>query len=201
MKYENVQLFDSQISIPVAETYKDCVELIRSDFYRFSEKRVSLFRMWITSLYYSGFAYNFWLRFSSYRGGLFPFCRLMLYLISEHTHIHISYKCRIGYGLYLGHGVDMIVNPLAIIGNNCNLSQFLSIGSNTGHSCVIGDNVYIGPNVCIVEDVKIGNNATIGAGSVVIRDINHNATAVGVPAKVVSYDNPGRYIYSRYKRR
>lgn len=201
MKYEYIQLYNSQIEIPIAETYKDCIELIRSDYYRFSEKRVSLLKMWIISLYSSGFAYNFWLRLSSYKGWMFPFCRLMLFLVSEHTHIHISYKSKIGYGLYLGHGLDMIVNPLAIIGNNCNISQFLSIGSNTGHSCIIGDNVYVGPNVCIVEDVKIGSNSTIGAGSVVIKDIPDNATAVGVPAKVISFNNPGKYIYSRFTKK
>ena len=198
MKYEYIQLYNRQLKIPKAESYKDCIELIRSDYYRFSQVRASLLKMWIVSLYSSGFAYNFWLRLSSYKGWMFPFCRLMLFLVSEHTHIHISYKCRIGYGLYLGHGIDMIVNPLAIIGNNCNLSQFLSIGSNTGHSCIIGDNVYVGPNVCIVEDVRIGSNSTIGAGAVVIKDIPDNATAVGVPAKVISYSNPGQYIYSRY---
>jgi serine O-acetyltransferase len=201
MKYENVQLYDGQVSIPIAESYKDCIELIRSDYYRFSRKRVSLFRMWVTSLYSTGFTYNFWLRLSSYKGWLFPVCRFFLFLASEHTHIHISYKTRIGYGLYLGHGVDMIVNPLAVIGNNCNLSQFLSIGSNTGHSCIIGDNVYVGPHVCIVEDVKIGNNATIGAGAVVIKDIPDNATAVGVPAKIISFDKPAQYIFSKYERR
>ena len=198
MKYERVSLYDDIIKIPIAESYKDCIELIRSDYYRFTEKRVPLLKMFFKTLYSSGFAYNFWLRLSSHKGWLFPFCRFMLFLISEHTHIQISYKTRIGYGLYLGHGIDLIVNPMAIIGNNCNLSQFLSIGSNTGHSCIIGDNVYVGPHVCIVENVLIGSNVTIGAGAVVIKDIPKNATAVGVPAKVVSYEKPGCYIFSRY---
>ena len=80
-----------------------------------------------------------------------------------------------------------------------NISQFLSIGSNKGTPAVIGDNVYIGPNVCIVEDVHIGNNATIGAGAVVVKDVPENATVVGVPAKVISYDNAGCFIKNRYQ--
>ena len=55
-----------------------------------------------------------------------------------------------------------------MIGNNYNISQFLSIGSNHGTPAVIGDNVYIGSHVSIVENVKIGDNTTIGVEILVI---------------------------------
>lgn len=51
---------------------------------------------------------------------------------------------------------------------------------------MIGDNVYIGPSVCIVENVSIGNNATTGAGTVVVKDVPANMTVAGVPAEVIS---------------
>ena len=72
----------------------------------------------------------------------------------------MSRNTKVGY--YIGHGGPIVVNPIAEIGNNCNLYQFTTIGSNHNHAAKIGDNTYIGPNVCIVEDVKIGNNVTIG---------------------------------------
>lgn len=112
--------------------------------------------------------------------------------------IQLSRHTKVGYGLYIAHGGPIVVNSTAIIGNNCNLSQFTTIGSNKGHAAKIGDNTYIGPNVCIVEDVTIGNNVTIGAGSVVTKDIPDNATAVGNYAKVINYNNPGRYISRRW---
>lgn len=114
------------------------------------------------------------------------------------TGIWIQARTQIGYGLYIGHGIGLVVNPTARIGNNCNLSQFMTIGANDGKAAVIGDNVYIGPSVCIVEDVEIGNNATIGAGAVVVKDVPMNATVAGVPAKIISYKSPGRYIGNRW---
>ena len=112
--------------------------------------------------------------------------------------IQIPYETKVGYGLYIGHGGPVIVNPTASIGNNCNLSQFVTIGSNEGKAAYIGDNTYIGPSVCIVENVTIGNNVTIGAGSVVTKDIPDNATAVGNYAKVINYNAPGIYIKNRW---
>ena len=106
----------------------------------------------------------------------------------NHQQIQILRKTKIGYGLYISHGGPVVVNPSTVIGNNCNLSQFVTIGSNEGKAAVIGDNVYIGPNTCIVEDVCIGDNATIGAGSVVVSDVPPNSTVVGVPGKVVKQD-------------
>jgi serine O-acetyltransferase len=85
-----------------------------------------------------------------------------------------------------------------VIGNNCNLSQFTTIGSNCGQAATIGDNVYIGPNVCVVENVRIGNNVTIGAGSVVVKSIPDNATAAGNYAKVLNFNHPARFIQNKW---
>ena len=124
----------------------------------------------------------------------------ILYKLSPVKHqIQLPQQTKVGYGLFISHGGPVVVNPNAVIGNNCNLSQFTTIGSNEDKGAVIGDNTYIGPNVCIVEDVKIGNNVTIGAGSVVTKDIPDNATAVGNYAKVVNYNNPGRFVNNRWK--
>jgi serine O-acetyltransferase len=112
--------------------------------------------------------------------------------------IQLPRQTTVGYGLFIGHGGPIVVNSTAVIGNNCNLSQFTTIGTNHGQAAVIGDNTYIGPNVCIVENVKIGSNVTIGAGSVVTKDIPDNATAVGNYAKVIHFNNPGRYISNRW---
>jgi serine O-acetyltransferase len=92
----------------------------------------------------------------------------------------------------------IVINETAVIGNNVNISQFTTIGSNDGRAAIIGDNVYIGPSVCIVEHLEIGNNSSIGAGSVVTKDVPENATVAGVPAKVLNFNSPARYIKNRW---
>ena len=133
--------------------------------------------------------------------GLERFFGHFLWMINRNRgNIVIPRKTQIGYGLYIGHNGPIVVNPTAVIGDNCNLSQFVTIGSNSNHAATIGNNVYIGPSVCIVEDVTIGDNVSIGAGSVVTKDIPANATAAGNYAKVLNYNNPGRFVHRRWPR-
>ena len=140
------------------------------------------------------FRYSFWMRLASAGGGAGLIAKAL------HKHYTIKYgiqiprNTKIGYGFYIGHGVGVVINGGTTIGNNVNISQFLSIGTNKGTPATIGDNVYIGPNVCIVEDVKIGNNTLIAAGAVVICDIPENTTVVGCPAKVIGENKHPEYI-------
>ena len=144
------------------------------------------------------FAYNFWFRLASFKNPFYYFAKFKHFRLTRRYGIQIPAGTKIGYGFYIGHGVGIVINGKTIIGNNVNVSQFLSIGSTKGTPATIGDNVYIGPNVCVVEDVKIGNNTTIGAGAVVINDVPDNATVVGVPAKVVSYNANSRLVHNKY---
>jgi len=110
----------------------------------------------------------------------------MLKRMSKRYGLQIPINTQIGPGLYIGHGLCVVIHPNTKIGKNCNLSQFTTIGSNHDTPACIGDNVYIGPNVCIVEDVKVGDNAVIGAGAVVVKDVPAGKTVGGNPAKVIS---------------
>ena len=58
----------------------------------------------------------------------------------------------------------------------------------------IGDNVYLGPGAKIFGKIQVGNNAAIGANCVVTRDVPDNGVAVGIPAKVISYEGSTGYI-------
>ena len=179
---------------------KELFRYVISDYYRYTGINGSAISI-IKYLFFGRnhcFNYCFWLRFASRKNVLFPLALFMHKRLTVKYGIQIPRTTRIGYGFYIGHGIGIVINGGTTIGNNVNISQFLSIGSNKGTPAVIGDNVYIGPNVCVVEDVHIGNNVTIGAGAVVIKDIPENATVAGVPAKVLNYDMPERYIRHKY---
>lgn len=174
------------------------IALIKSDLYRYTGKVG--FKTFIINYFYNrSFKYSLWYRLSKQKGVIGFFSKVKLKLLIWSTGIDIPPGVVIGSGLYIGHGQSIVINPTTIIGDNCNISQFVSIGANEGNAAIIGSNVYIGPNVCIVENVRIGNNVTIGAGAVVTKDIPDNATVAGAPARVLNFNNPGRYIHYQWK--
>ena len=187
MRTEKIKMGDTILNIPIAENYKDCITLIKSDQFRLTGKNESFIQILFKKIKPFSNSLLFWLRLSSYKGVLYPICRILYEINSIRYGVQISPSTKIGYGFYIGHGICMVVNPRTIIGNNVNLSQFVNIGTNHNTPAIIGDNVYIAPHVSIVEDVKIGNNSSIGAGAVVTKDIPENATAAGVPAKILNF--------------
>lgn len=171
-------------------------EFLKSDLYRYSGKK-SIKSFLDCYRKEAGFRFSVAYRLINSKG-LEKIVGIFLWVIRNKQLIQISRHTKIGYGLYISHGGPVVVNPTTMIGNNCNLSQFVTVGSNEAKAAVIGDNVYIGPNCCIVEDVEIGNNVTIGAGSVVTKNLPENSTCAGNYAKVLNFNNPGRYIQNKY---
>jgi len=199
MKTENFKQNNGEfIRIPVPESYRDCLMLIKSDHYRQTGKVESLWKIIRNNRKSCNSSLLFWFRLCQYRGTFFRlFCHIY-YKVSRKANIYLPPMTRIGYGFDIGHGMSMVINGGTIIGNNVCLSHFVSIGTNHDTPAIICDNVYIGPNSNIIEDVCIGSNATIGAGTVVTKDIPSDATAVGSPARVINYDKPARYIKNPY---
>lgn len=192
MKKEFYSCNEEQICIPIPENYRDCLTLVKSDYFRKLGFYPSLLSIALDLINPFKNSILFWLRFSSIkRGGI---CRIMYNINSIIHQVQIPPETKIGYGFYIGHGICIVINSGTVIGNNVNISQFLNIGTNHNTPAVIGDEVYIGPHVCVVEDVNIGSKSTIGAGAVVTKNVPKCATVVNVPSKVINYDNPCRYI-------
>lgn len=124
-----------------------------------------------------------------------PFLIIYRIVIEWILGVEIPFRTRIGKCLKLYHGQSLIINNKTIIGANCTLRQSTTIGNkmlsnNTWSGCpVIGNSVDIGCNVVIIGPIIIGDNVTIGAGSVVTKHIKSNVIVAGNPAKVIKEKN------------
>jgi len=125
---------------------------------------------------------------------LIPYLGLYKFWIEWVFGIEIPYGTKIGKGLIVYHGVGLIINYGTVIGSNCTLRHNTTLG-NKGHALnndcpIIGDNVNIGAQVCILGKVTVGDYAIIGAGSIVTKDVPAYAVVAGNPAKVLKYLTP-----------
>ncbi len=199
MKFEEYKSrTDEIISVPIPESYKDCVEMIRSDFFRYYGVQTGLFSMFLKTLTSPPFALTFWLRLAQIKGCFYWIAKIIHRHYSQKFGFQIFPSMKIGYGFCLGHAIDIIINPYTVIGNNVCIDQFVNIGSTKNTFAVIGNNVHIFPMSCVVNDVHIGSNATIGAGAVVVKDVPKDATVAGAPAKVLNYNRPGHFIGNKW---
>lgn len=105
--------------------------------------------------------------------------------------IEVGKNVKIGPGLRLPHPMGIIIAPNSEIGHDCDLYAgvrlVLSHGNKQGP--ILGAHVFMGDGAKAVGAVKIGDHAIIGVSAVVTKDIPANATAIGIPAKVITYDN------------
>ena len=108
------------------------------------------------------------------------------------TGIEIHPGATIGKGLVIDHGSGVVIGETAEIGDNCTLYQGVTLGGtgkDTGkRHPTLGNNVMVGAGAKVLGPFRIGDNSKIAAGAVVLSEIPSNATAVGIPARVVRRD-------------
>lgn len=105
------------------------------------------------------------------------------------TGIEIHPAAEIGKGLFIDHGMGVVIGETTIIGDNCTLYQGVTLGG-TGKEHgkrhpTLGDNVMIGAGAKVLGPFRVGDNARVAAGAVVLDEVPDNATAVGIPARIV----------------
>lgn len=122
---------------------------------------------------------------------------LLVYAVLDMVFVRIAAgseipaECHIGKGFQIPHATGIVIRKNVRIGDNVVILHQVTIGANPpsrarkGGSPKIGNNVYIGAGAKILGPVSVGDNARIGANAVVVQDVPANATAVGVPARVV----------------
>lgn len=173
-----------------------CKELIKTDLCRYG-KGIGFKAMCVAYFKVPGFRYMFWFRIASYhmsKKSLFlgAISWIMLRHYSYLFGIEIPRGTNIGKGFYIGHFSGIVVSGAAVIGDNCNISQGVTIGvagkgENRGVP-QLGNNVYMAAGAKLIGKIKVGNNVAIGANAVVTKDVPDNAVVVGIPAKVISME-------------
>ena len=105
------------------------------------------------------------------------------------TGIEIHPGAKIGKGVFIDHGMGVVIGETSEIGDRCLLYQGVTLGG-TGKDRgkrhpTLQENVVIGAGAKILGAIKIGSNTRIGAGSVVVKNVAKNCTVVGIPGRVV----------------
>lgn len=129
-----------------------------------------------------------------WRKGLFLPARLISHLNRAVTGIEIHPGARVGKGVFIDHGMGIVIGETASIGDNVTMYQGVTLGG-TGKERgkrhpTVEENAVIGVGAAILGAVTVGEGARIGAGSVVLKDVPPHATAVGMPARAVSWRDP-----------
>lgn len=112
------------------------------------------------------------------------------------TDIEIHPSAKIGKGLFIDHGAGVVIGETAEIGDNCTIYQGVTLGGTGKHvgkrHPTLGNNVMVGAGAKVLGPFKVGDNAKIAAGAVVLKEIPENSTAVGIPARIVDKDKQTR---------
>ena len=175
--------------------HSEILDLIRSDIHRSGGG--TLFKNCILGKN-SSLRFLFWLRLCKSDFIIVrTIARFQRVRLTRKFGVQISESCLIGAGFDIPHCLPIVIHNNAKIGKNCTCHQFVTIAGVDGIAPCIGDNCYIGTGACLVGNITIGNNVPIGANAVVTTSVPDNATVGGVPAKILHFNHPGRYIKNR----
>ena len=105
------------------------------------------------------------------------------------TGIEIHPGARIGKGVFIDHGMGVVIGETAVVGDNCLLYQGVTLGG-TGkvhgkRHPTLENNVVVGAGAKVLGAITVGANTRIGAGSVLLRNVAPDSNVVGLPGRVI----------------
>jgi len=124
-----------------------------------------------------------------YEKRFFVLARIISQIARFFTGIEIHPGAKIGEGLFIDHGMGVVIGETTEIGDNVTLYQGVTLGG-TGKEKgkrhpTIGNNVVISAGAKVLGSITVGDGAKIGAGAVVLKPVPPYSTVVGVPGRVV----------------
>jgi serine O-acetyltransferase len=124
--------------------------------------------------------------------GWFGSARFLSHVSRFLTGIEIHPAAKLGPGLFIDHGMGVVIGETSEVGRNVTIYQGVSLAGTSlkreKRHPTLGDNVVVGAGAKIIGGFKIGDNSRIGAGSVVVREVPPNSVVVGVPGRVTHKD-------------
>jgi serine O-acetyltransferase len=131
-----------------------------------------------------------------WRAGLRWLARWLAHWSRWLTGIEIHPGATIGRRVFIDHGMGIVIGETAVIGNDCTLYHGVTLGGTSWNKGkrhpTLGSNVVIGAGAKALGPILIGDGAKIGSNAVVVRDVPAGATAVGIPARLVTADDQDR---------
>lgn len=115
--------------------------------------------------------------------------RLISHIARGLTGIEIHPGATIGSGVFIDHGMGVVIGETAIVGDLSLIYQGVTLGGTGKESGkrhpTLGNGVIVGAGAKVLGNIQIGHNVRIGAGSVVLREVPSDCTVVGIPGRIV----------------
>ena len=112
------------------------------------------------------------------------------------TGIEIHPGARIGRRVFIDHGMGIVIGETAEIGDDCTLYHGVTLGGTSWNKGkrhpTLARGVVVGAGAKILGPILVGDGAKIGSNAVVVRDVPAGATAVGIPARIVTEDEQNK---------
>ncbi len=169
----------------------EILDKVRADLCAVMERDSACHELYIPFLYFKGFHALETQRVANWlwRQGREPLALFLQNRMSAEFGVDIHPAARLGEGIMLDHATGLVIGETAVVGNNVSILQSVTLGG-TGKDegdrhPKIGDGVLISAGAKILGNIRVGEGAKVGAGSVVLDEVPPHTTVAGVPAKVV----------------
>lgn len=180
---------EGQQGLPIMNTLRMAWQVIQSDFQVIFDRDPAA-RHWLEVLFcYPGFHALLLYRLAHllHQQGIGFIPRLISHLGRGLTGIEIHPGASIGRGVFIDHGMGVVIGETAIVGDHTLIYQGVTLGG-TGKETgkrhpTVGNHVVIGAGAKILGNIQIGDYARVGAGSIVLQAVPEGCTAVGVPSR------------------
>mgnify|MGYP001826576569 CR=1 FL=1 len=180
-----------EVMLEAFKSDPDILERVRADLCAVMERDSACHELYIPFLYFKGFhaleTYRVahWL----WRRGRESLALFFQNRMSSEFGVDIHPVAELGHGIMLDHATGLVIGQTAVVGNNVSILQSVTLGG-TGKDegdrhPKIGDGVLISAGAKILGNIRVGEGAKVGAGSVVLDEVPPHTTVAGVPAKVV----------------